>query len=43
MHLPPHVVSAIMEMNRKTVIEYFSDCLETSEVLERYEDVEEIY
>lgn len=42
-HIPPHVMSAIQNMSKQTVIELFRDCFDTSDVLERYEDFEEIY
>lgn len=42
-HIPPHVKSAIQNMSKQTVIDLFSECIDTSEILEKYEDFEEIY
>ena len=42
-NIPPHVMSAIQNMSKQTVIELFRDCFDTSEILEKYEDFEEIY
>lgn len=42
-HIPPHVRGAIENMSKQTVIDMFSDCFDTSDILERFEDIEETY
>lgn len=42
MKIPPHIWNFIVMLPKASVVSYFEDCLETSEVLDRYEDLEEI-
>jgi hypothetical protein len=40
MKLPPHIWSFILGLPKKSVVTYFEDCIESGEVLAKYEEIE---